>query len=90
MGYKYTMRPSNQKFTIFILYCIYIFRASLSKILLYFLSLKRYLFKHRKVSTFIKENLLQVLAISHFDLPSISISYQPPSLGRMDEIARIN
>jgi len=32
MGYKYIMRPSEQKFTIFILYCIYIFRASLSRI----------------------------------------------------------
>jgi hypothetical protein len=40
VGYKYTMRPSEQKFTILILYWIYIFRASLYEILLYFLFLK--------------------------------------------------
>jgi hypothetical protein len=33
----------EKKFTIFILYYIYIFRASLSRILLYFLSLKKIL-----------------------------------------------
>jgi hypothetical protein len=48
---QYTMRPSEQRFTIFILYCIYIFKIFLSTIFLYFLSLKRYLFKHRRVST---------------------------------------
>jgi len=50
MSYKYIMKPSNQRFTIFILYCIYIFRASLFRIFLYFLYLKRYLFENQKVS----------------------------------------
>jgi hypothetical protein len=51
MGYKYSMKPSEQRFTIFIIYCIYIFRTSFSRIFLYFLSLKKYLFKHQRVST---------------------------------------
>ena len=40
LGYKYTMKPSEQRFTIFIFYCIYNFRVSLSRILLYFFLLK--------------------------------------------------
>jgi hypothetical protein len=60
MGYKNTMRLLEQRFTIFILYYIYIFRASLSRILLYFLYLKRYLFKHQSVPTFTKDDFLQV------------------------------
>jgi hypothetical protein len=31
MGYRYSIRPSEQMFTIFIFYYTYIFRASLSK-----------------------------------------------------------
>jgi hypothetical protein len=62
MGYKYTMRSSEQRFTIFILQCTYIFQASLSRILLHFFSLKRYLFKYRRVLTSTKKNFLQVLA----------------------------
>jgi hypothetical protein len=69
MGYKYTIRPSKERFTIFNLYCIYIFRASLSRIFLYFLSLKRYLFNHQRVTTSTKVNLLQVLATSSFGIP---------------------
>jgi len=49
MSYKYTMNPSSQKFTIFILYCIYIFRATLYGILLYFFFIKRYLFKYQRI-----------------------------------------
>jgi hypothetical protein len=65
------MATNPTMFTIFILHCIYIFRASLSKIFLYFLSLKRYLFKHQRVHTSTKENLLQVLATNSFGLPRI-------------------
>jgi hypothetical protein len=60
MNYKYPMRPLKQRFTIFILYFIYIyfFRASLSRIFLYFLSSKIYLFKHQRVFTFTKQDIL--------------------------------
>jgi hypothetical protein len=70
MSYKYTMRPSEQKFTNFIMYCIYISRVYLSIIYLYFFSLKRYLFKHQRVFTSTKRDLLQVLATNHLGLPS--------------------
>ena len=53
-----------------IFYCIYIFRASLSRIVLYFLSQKRYLLKNRKVSTSTEWNLLYVLTLIYLDLPS--------------------
>ena len=39
MGYKYPMNLLNSRFTIFILYRIYIFGESLSKILVHTLSL---------------------------------------------------
>jgi hypothetical protein len=42
-----------------------------SFIFLYFLSFKRYLLEHLRVSKFTKENLLQVSAISHLGLPDI-------------------
>jgi len=71
MSYKYTMRPLKQMFTTFILYCTYIFRTSLSRILLYFFFLKRYLFKHKKVLLSTKTDLLQVLATGYLDLSSI-------------------
>jgi len=58
MGYKYTVKPSKQMSIIFIFYCIYIFRAFLSKKLFYFLSFKKYLFKYKRVITFIKEDIL--------------------------------
>jgi hypothetical protein len=58
MDYEYPMRPLEQRFTIFILYYIYIFRASLSRIFLYFLSSKIYLFKHQRVFTFTKQDIL--------------------------------
>jgi hypothetical protein len=70
MGYKHILRSSEQKFTIFILYCIYIFRASLSRIFLYFFSLKKYLFKYRRVSTSTERDLLQVPATNSLNLPS--------------------
>ena len=63
IGYKYLMNPSISIFIIFILYCIYIFRVYFSRISLYFLSLKRYLLKHPRVSKSIKINLLQVPVI---------------------------
>lgn len=88
MIYEYTMRLLKQRFTIFILYCMYVFRTFLSRTFLYFLSLKIYLFKHWKISTFIKEDLLQVLVTSHLVL--LSISYQLPWLERIDEIDRSN
>jgi hypothetical protein len=75
-SYKYTMRPSKQRFIIFIFYYIYIFRASLSRILLYFLFLKKYLFKHRRVSISTKRDFLHVLATLVYQAPSIS--YQLP------------
>jgi hypothetical protein len=71
MSYKYMMRSSKQRFTIFIIYCIYIFKASLYRIFLYFIFLKIYLFKHRRVLISIKENFLQVLVTNYLDLPSI-------------------
>jgi len=40
ISYKYLMNPLSSRFTISILYCIYIFRASLFKISLYSLSVK--------------------------------------------------
>jgi hypothetical protein len=40
IGYKYPMNPLSSRFTIYILYCIYIFRVSLSKISLYSFSIK--------------------------------------------------
>ena len=58
-------------FIISILYCIYIFRTSLSRILLYFLSLKRYLFKHQRVLFSIKIYILQVLTTNYLHLSSI-------------------
>jgi len=70
IGYKYIMISSNQRFTIFLIYCIYIFKASFFRILLYFFSLKRYLFKHQIVHTSTRKDLLQVLATSHLCLPS--------------------
>lgn len=45
ISYKYNIKLSEQVFTIFILYCIYIFKASLSQILSDFYLSKRYLFK---------------------------------------------
>ena len=78
MDYKYTMRPSEQRFTIFILYCIYIFRVSSSRIFLYFFSLKRYLFKHRRVFNSTNGDFLQVLATNTFTYQIPSIRYQLP------------
>lgn len=59
MSYKYIMRLSKEIFIIFILYYMYIFQSiSLFIILLYFLILKWYLFKHQGVSISIKRDLL--------------------------------
>ena len=41
VGYKYIIRSLEERFTIFIFYYIYVFRAFISKIFFYFLSLKK-------------------------------------------------
>ena len=68
MSYKYTMISLEQKFIIFILYYIYIFKSSFSRIFLYLLFPKKYLFKHHKAHTSIKKDILQVLVMSRFGL----------------------
>jgi len=89
MGYKYIMRPSKQRFIAFILYCIYIFRASLSRIFLYFFSPKRYLFKHRRVLTSTKKDFLHVPITNHLNLPSTK--YKLPWLTKIiDKITMTN
>jgi hypothetical protein len=70
MGYKYTMRPLAQglqsSYSI-----VYIFSKHLSlEYYCIFLSLTKYLFKHQRVLTFFKGDLLQVLASSRFGLIS--------------------
>jgi hypothetical protein len=41
VGYKYIIRSLEERFTILIFYYIYVFRAFISKIFFYFLSLKK-------------------------------------------------
>jgi len=54
MDYNYTTRPSKQKFTVFILYSIYVFKASFFIILLHFLSLKNIYLSIKKISFLLK------------------------------------
>jgi len=62
-------------FTISILFCMYIFIASLSKIS--FHSLKRYLLKHLRVLKSIKGDTLQILSNSHIDQGELIILLEP-------------
>jgi len=71
MNYKYPINFSISKFTIFILYFTYIFRASLSKISFLSFSLQRYLLKYPRVPRFIKKDHIQVSATSDLGLSCI-------------------
>jgi len=49
---------SSPRFTVFILYCMYIFKVYVFIIPLHFIYLQIYLLKHLRVSAFIKNDIL--------------------------------
>jgi hypothetical protein len=64
MGYKNLMDLEKYRFSIYIIYIIFIFKVSLKKYHCLF-SKTIYLLKHQRVSKFMKRELLQILSTSH-------------------------